>query len=673
MRILIADDQPTNLKLLRAMLEAEGHRVVEAADGVEALEILQREKVEAIISDILMPRMDGYRLCIEVRKTEKLKELPFVFYTATYVSPSDAKTAIEVGADKFLKKPSPIKEVLGALRDALQAASHRPPRQSPPKAELDLMKEYNARLVAKLEKKNQDLETQAESMRQSQEQMRLQATALAMAANAITITDARGAILWVNPAFSALTGYTSTEARGKNPRILNSGKHDEGFYRTLWETILGGQTWRGEFTNRRKDGTLFYGEQTITPVLDDDGKITRFVGIMNDVTERKKLESQLLRNQRMESIGTLAGGIAHDLNNAIAPAMMALQMLQMKFTDRESASLLDMLAASTQRAAEMVKQVLTFSRGLEGKQTNVQLRHLISEMQKIVRQTFPKTIRFDASVAKDLWMVTGDATQLHQVLLNLCVNARDAMPQGGTLSIKAENLKLDEHFAQINSEAKPGPYLMISVTDSGTGIPPEIRERIFEPFFTTKPIGQGTGLGLSTVCGIVKGHGGFISVHSETGKGTQFRIYLPAAPAASARRSEAVPGALPMGKGELILVVDDEAAVRSIAQQTLEMFGYHVLTAADGAQAVAACARHVGKIKLMLTDMMMPILDGAAATRAVRTLDPAVKVIAASGMPVDGSVSDREHGGANAVLPKPYTAERLLKTVRHVLDGTAPD
>ena len=391
--------------------------------------------------------------------------------------------------------------------------------------------------------------------------------------------------------------------------------------------------------------------------------------IFRDVTEKKKLEAQSLRNQRMESIGTLAGGIAHDLNNALAPILMSIHMLQMKFTDAEGAALLDTIAGSTQRAAEMVKQVLTFSRGLEGKRCEVQLRHLIKEMENIIKQTFPKSVQLRTVIARDLWTVVGDGTQLHQVVLNLCVNARDAMPHGGSLSINTENAMLDEQFAGMNPEAKAGPYVIISVADSGSGIPPDVQERIFDPFFTTKPLGQGTGLGLSTVQGIVKGHGGFISLNSAMGKGSAFKVYLPANPAGRKIDPESELTLLPTGKAELILVVDDEASVRSITQQTLELFGYEVLSASDGAQAVAACAQNIGRIKLMLTDMMMPIMDGAATIRAVRTLDPGIKIIAVSGNPLERRSTDTTQFHANAVLQKPYPAERLLKLIRETLDG----
>ncbi len=275
-------------------------------------------------------------------------------------------------------------------------------------------------------------------------------------------------------------------------------------------------------------------------------------------------------------------------------------------------------------------------------------------------------------VAEDLWPVMGDATQLHQVLLNLCVNSRDAMPQGGTLTITAENTLLDEAFARMNPEARPGLYVIVRVADTGAGIPAEIRERIWDPFFTTKPQGQGTGLGLPTVRSIVKSHGGFVTVYSEPGKGTSFAAYLAANPDKPKDTGHAQIPALLAGKGETILVVDDEASVRSIAQQTLEMFGYRVLTAADGAQAVALCAQNPGKINLMLADVMMPLMGGREAIAVVRKLDPRIRFISASGLPEEGSGTDTGRTPGTAFLQKPFTAERLLKTIRDVLDRQDP-
>jgi two-component system, cell cycle sensor histidine kinase and response regulator CckA len=349
---------------------------------------------------------------------------------------------------------------------------------------------------------------------------------------------------------------------------------------------------------------------------------------------------------------------------------MAIEVLRMKFTDEEDKVMLDTIAASAQRGADMVKQVLTFSRGVEGQRIPVPYTHIVREVERIIRQTFPKSIQLRSHLVSDLWSVIGDATQLHQILVNLCVNARDAMPEGGTLTIKASNVVLDEHFVSMNSEAKAGPYVKLSVADSGTGIPPKVRERIFDPFFTTKSLDKGTGLGLSTVLGLIRSHGGFITVYSEVGKGSQFNVYLPAV-SGEASQPQSESSILPRGKGEVILVVDDEASIRTMTKQTLETFGYRVLTASHGAQAVALCAQNNGKVDVMLTDLAMPIMDGTATIRAVQSLDPGMDIIAATGLDSNVSIADLEQLGAKGFLHKPFTAECLLRAIRQVLESSA--
>jgi PAS domain S-box-containing protein len=388
-----------------------------------------------------------------------------------------------------------------------------------------------------------------------------------------------------------------------------------------------------------------------------------------DITERKKLEAQFLRNQRMESIGTLAGGIAHDLNNALAPIRMCVQLLRTKFDDPAIRETLDVLESSAQRGTDMVRQVLTFARGMEGKHGVVQLKHLIHDLATMTRQTFPVSIRIKEQIATDVWPISGDATQLHQVLLNLCVNARDAMPQGGTLTLAAGNLQLDENAARLHPEAKPGFYTVLSVIDTGTGMPPHIQARIFEPFFTTKEAGKGTGLGLSTVRSIVKSHNGFLTLETAERKGTHFKVYLPAIVSRSDSNVLAERPVLPNGNGECILVVDDEAMIRDIARQVLQTFGYQVLVAANGAEAVAICAKHIGKIRVMVTDLSMPIMDGASTIEAVRSIDPNIRVIVASGSLLQYKAEEPESPTVRAILEKPYTPESLLTTIRNVLSS----
>jgi PAS domain S-box-containing protein len=388
---------------------------------------------------------------------------------------------------------------------------------------------------------------------------------------------------------------------------------------------------------------------------------------IEDITEKKRLESQLLRSQRMESIGTLAGGIAHDLNNLLTPMMMSLSMLKQKYKDEQSQKLLTVLENNSQRGANLIKQVMSFARGIEGERKPLQVAHIIAEIEKIAKETFPRGIELRTDIPKDLFTISGDATQLHQVIMNLCVNARDAMPYGGTLSITASNYFIDKNYEQMHAEAKVGPYVIITVSDTGTGIPPKIVDRIFEPFFTTKEFGKGTGLGLSTALAIVKSHGGFITVYSEVGKGTTFRVHLPAAKTEVQKEGEEQLK-LSIGHGELILVAEDEGSIREITSSTLEAYGYKVLTADDGAAAVALYAQNKDKIKVVLMDLMMPVMDGHTSIRAIRRINPEVKIIAASGLAEKEKLKDVADN-TNAFLPKPYTAERLLKTINEVLSA----
>ena len=430
---------------------------------------------------------------------------------------------------------------------------------------------------------------------------------------------------------------------------------------------------RGEYDERyriqRADGTLRWIHDRAFPVRDSHGNVLRIVGTAEDITESKQVEAQLLRSQRMESIGTLAGGIAHDLNNVLTPIMMSIELLKLQETNARRLNIFSTIENSARRGAEMVQQVLSFARGVEGRQLAVEVGRLIKEIEKITNETFLKNIQVSSRIQKDLWGVQGDPTQLHQVLLNLCVNARDAMPNGGTLKLSAVNVVLDENCTELSAEARPGRHVLIEVEDSGTGMPPEVLERIFEPFFTTKELGKGTGLGLSTTLAIIKGHHGFLRVHSEMGNGTKFQLYLPANDSAGMQDDGAVETELPRGKGELVLVVDDEITVRQIIRQTLEAFGYRVLLAADGVEASTLFTTHQGEIAAVLTDMMMPVMDGLATIQVLMRMNPQVRIIAASGLSIKDMVAKAMGAGVKHFIPKPYSAETLLKTLAQVLQA----
>lgn len=383
----------------------------------------------------------------------------------------------------------------------------------------------------------------------------------------------------------------------------------------------------------------------------------------------------MLRAQRLEGIGLLAGGIAHDLNNVLAPILMGADLLKLTARDEPVKQQLDSIVESAKRGADIVKQVLTFARGIEGERIPIEPKHVIKEMARMARETFPRNLRIQVDVPNDLWTVMGDPTQLHQVLLNLSVNARDAMPQGGILSYSARNVEVDPLLAQAHAHAKPGPHVVLHVQDTGTGIPPEVLDRIFEPFFTTKELGKGTGLGLSTAMGIVRSHGGFITVESEPGKGTAFEAWLPASP--QAHRPEAKPAAmtLPRGQGELVLVVDDEGDILHVTRAMLERHGYRVITAGDGTLALTELSRHLGEVRLVITDILMPFMDGVQLIHALRRMAPELRVIASSGalgMPGQKDRTDEVKAlGVRQILHKPYSVEQLLRTVHDELQPNA--
>ncbi|HUL53630.1 MAG TPA: PAS domain-containing protein [Opitutaceae bacterium] len=431
----------------------------------------------------------------------------------------------------------------------------------------------------------------------------------------------------------------------------------------------GQETWVDEYRFLLKNGSYATVQDRGYIVRGADGKATRMVGGMTDLTERKKLEAQYLRAQRMEGIGTLAGGIAHDLNNVLSPIIMAIDLLKLDTgADPRRLQMLDTIRASARRGAELVRQVLTFARGLEGQRIAVELNQLVEDLRGIIAETFPRKIAIVTEIPTNLWPIIGDATQLHQVLLNLAVNARDAMPDGGTLTFAADNFQADAQYAGTGQEIRPGPYVMVAVTDTGTGMPPEVCDRIFEPFFTTKDVGKGTGLGLSTVHTIVKSHGGFINVESRLRHGTTFKVFLPADPSLTRGAAEEPPSDVPRGQGEWVLVVDDEVPVRSITQQTLEAFGYRVLTAADGVEAVAVFAEHRKKIALVLIDMAMPVMDGPTAIHALLHIEPDVPIVAASGLASNVTMAKAAVAGVKDFLAKPYTGEALLRMIRRVLE-----
>ncbi len=481
------------------------------------------------------------------------------------------------------------------------------------------------------------------------------------------ITDpARSQMLYISPAYERIWGRTCASLY-ESPRSWLEAIHpdDRARIRHATETKLARGDYDETYRILRPDGGVRWIHDRAFPVRNPAGEALRIVGAAEDTTERQRHERLALRAQRLESIGTLAGGIAHDLNNALAPIMMSGQLLRMQYPGESQA--LDMIEASSRRAADMVRQLLTFAKGAEGERVSLQPGHLVKEMQKIMKGSFPKNIQLVIKCPAQLPTVLGDATQLHQVLLNLCVNARDAMPRGGTLTLAAEHREVDAGPASSGPDAKPGAYVALSVRDTGTGIPPEILDRIFDPFFTTKGPDQGTGLGLSTVMGIVKGHGGFLQVQSQPGDGSTFTAYLPADRAGSQTERTTKAAEVFHGKGEAILFVDDEVAVRETARTVLRRLHFEPLIASDGTDGLMQAAQHRTEVRAIITDLHMPHMDGLAFVRALRRMLPDVPIVVASGRMEDALAEEFKTLGVTTRLDKPFTEVQLAEALKHLL------
>ncbi|MEI8233214.1 MAG: PAS domain-containing protein [Verrucomicrobiota bacterium] len=407
-----------------------------------------------------------------------------------------------------------------------------------------------------------------------------------------------------------------------------------------------------------------YFDTALTPLCDEQGEPVGVIGIARDITERKRMEEQFLRNQRMESIGSLASGIAHDLNNILGPIMMSASMLQEEMSMETAEELITIIQEAAQRGADIVSQVLTFARGAKGERKPMEPRFLIRQVERILKEILPKSITLTSSFPEGLWNVTGDLTQLHQVFVNLCVNARDAMPCGGTLRLSAKNCDIGAATAAEIPDAKPGRYVRMMVADSGVGIPEATIGKIFDPFFTTKELGKGTGLGLSTVLGIVRSHGGFVTIESKVGKGSKFSVFFPATEELLLQPKPKEKPALPAGAGECILIVDDEIPICKMAGTILHKMGYHVLTAPGAEEALEIYRQRNGAVQAVLTDLAMPRMDGQALIQALKEMNPAAVIIASTGQ---AGLKEPARHGAEFFLPKPYNAEQLLATVHQAV------
>jgi hypothetical protein len=637
LRILHLEDDPDYSDLVRELLQREGLLVerVLVDNYANFISALEKHRFDIILGDYSLPACNGLQALQTAR--QKCPDTPFLLVSGV-IGEQAAMESLKCGAADYVLKQYP-ERLVPAVRRAIQEAQERV------------------------------------EMKQAEARLRLQSAALESTANAIVIADRAGNVTWVNPAFTRLTGYSTQEIVGQNTRLLKSGRHDPAFYLNLWETILAGRVWHAEMVNRRKDGSLYTEENTITPVLDQHGEITHFIDVKQDITERKELESQLRQAQKMEAVGQLAGGVAHDFNNllAVIRGNTELVLLNPGQFSGEARECLQQVVAASERAANLTRQLLTFGRKQVMRSQPLDLNEVIRNLSKMLTRIIGENINLQCTYDTGLPYVQADAGMLEQVLVNLVVNARDVMPHGGQLFIATEKTSIEETCVRAHPEARAGEFICLSVRDTGTGIRPEDLPHIFEPFFSTKEPGKGTGLGLATVHGIVKQHQGWVEVSTHIGTGATFKVLLPVIP--PPLTGTAPQPAEPSSRGgtEGLLLVEDDLAVRLTTHRVLEAFGYHVWEAATGQEALQLWGNHAKEIDLLLTDMVLSDgITGGELAKQLRAQRPELKAVFISGYSPDVASADMDFLRQNKpyVLQKPCPSHVLLRTLRQCLDDT---
>jgi len=676
-KVLVVDDVAENRYILEKLLESRQLKVISAENGKAALDAAYADPPDLIISDILMPIMDGYTLCKMWKSDERLKHIPFIFYTATYTDPKDEDFALKLGADRFIVKPQEPQVFVELLKEFIHEELTGPSaNQRPLGTEMEFFRQYNEILFNKLEKKvleleqvNQRLNQEIEDRKRAEEKLLSLTQAVEESPSAIMISNLDGDIEYVNPKFLQVSGYSNQEIIGRNARFFRSEEIQPDVYQDLWKTIKSDKIWRGEICNRRKDGELFWVYLTTSPLRDSNGSITKFMAIMEDTSERRKLEAQLRQSQKLEGIGQLAGGVAHDFNNILTAIIgyAHLAYLNMQKDDPLRGYIKYILDYSD-KAATITKSLLAFSRKQATHPSHFNLNDLISDFETFLRRLLPENIEIQTKRASQVLSVLVDHVQIEQVIMNLATNARDAMPQGGRFIITTRWVELNEEFIKTYGYGKTGSYAEITVEDTGAGMDQPTMDKIFDPFFTTKEQGKGTGLGMAIAYGIVKKHNGFITVDSEPGKGTLFRILLPIVRAVEGQDKKKAEHLISARGTETILVAEDDPGILELVKTILTEHGYEVISATDGEEAVSQFSKNKERVALVLLDGVMPRKSGKAACDEIKILKPETKVIFMSGYS-ENMINLEETGDKNVhFLQKPALPSDILGKVRDVLD-----
>jgi two-component system cell cycle sensor histidine kinase/response regulator CckA len=684
-RILIVDDKDDNVYYLRALLEGHGCAVESTRHGAEALVKARQTQPDLVISDLLMPVMDGYTLLRLWKADARLKQIPFIVYTATYTDPEDERLALSLGADAFILKPCEPEAFLAQVHQAVAKAVAGTLTQpkSPTGDEKELLKVYSETLIRKLEEKTLQLEASNRALQQDvlerkmvEEELRWKTAFLEAQVDSsmdgILVVDTQGRKTLQNQRLSDLWKIPAPIAENPDDAVQvefvsNQTKNPRQFAdRIHYLNAHPNEVSRDEI--ELADGTIL--DRYSSPVRDKAGRYYGRIWTFRDITEQRKLEMQFRQSQKMEAFGQLAGGVAHDFNNILA--VIQLQAGLVKSSPNLSQELIDFagnIEDAAERGANLTHQLLFFSRKQMMQPQNLQLEEVISSMTRMLGRTLGEHIQLQFKFFEEALCIQADRGMIDQILLNLTVNARDAMPKGGNITIETSAVEFDEATAPRTPQARPGSFVCLSVADEGCGIPPEILPRIFEPFFTTKEVGKGTGLGLATVFGIVQQHKGWINVDTAVGRGTTFRVYLPRSVKTpddkfSWPSTEAI-----RGGNETILLVEDESALRSSVRIALSRLGYQVLEAANGAEALEVWQQHAGKIRLLLTDLMMPGgMLGRELAEQLLQQNPDLKVVFTSGYSLEIVSSDFPLEEGFNFLTKPFEAQKLAHTIRKRLD-----
>ncbi|MDJ0819672.1 MAG: response regulator [Desulfobacterales bacterium] len=676
MKILIVEDNEDSRILLESALNANGYEVQSSENGKLALERAVLAPPDLIISDILMPEMDGYTLCQQIKASEQLRDVPFIFYTATYTDPQNEKLALDLGAAKFIVKPMEINLLLREIQAVLENAKENSRNSSSKslKNEFEMQKDYSKIIAKKLDAKVRELEEEKDRLAVSEQKYRRLIEALR--GNYFFYThDESGVFSYISPSITSVLGYSPEDFKNNFAEYLTQRDINNDLMHFAEQSMKGAGQPPYEIEICHNNGSIHRLEITEVPILNSDGQVLSVEGIAHDITqriktqeEREKLQKRLIQAQKMEAIGTLAGGIAHDFNNILSAILGYTELSKLNFAEESTITgYLDNVMQAGNRAKELVQQILTFSRQTEKELKPVSVKTIVRETLKLLRASLPSTIEIKCNTMSDS-LVMGDPTQIHQLIMNLCVNAGHAMREkGGILEVALNDLQLNEDFKPQFSELKPGSYLNLIVGDTGNGMSPEVLERIFDPFFTTKERGEGTGMGLAVVHGIVRSSGGAIHVYSEMGKGTTFNIYLPAIESALESDTD-LEEVNPRGK-ERILFIDDEPNLVEIGEQMLKSLGYQVETRMSSLEALKLFRAHSDHFDLVISDMTMPQMTGDKLAREVTAIRKDIPVILCTGFSYKITEDKTWNKSIKGLLMKPIVRSELAQMVRKVLDG----